>query len=147
MSETILLVEDSEDDVLFMQRALLVTGFTCSLQVAKDGQMALDYLSGVNEYADRKTYPLPALVLLDLNLPQVLGLDVLKWIRTRTDLQTLPILVLTSSGDRSDLERAYRLGANSYMVKPSDTDQLDGLVKCVVDYWFKYAISPYRLTP
>lgn len=142
MSETVLLVEDSEDDVLFMQRALIAAGFKNPPQVAKDGQVALDYLAGSGIYTDRKQYPIPSLVLLDLKLPHVLGLDVLKWIRSRPELQTLPVVVLTSSGERSDLERAYRLGANSFMVKPSDTDDLDGLAKCVVDYWFKYNILP-----
>lgn len=142
MSDTILLVEDSEDDVLFMQRALVSAGYKHPLQVAPDGQSALDYLGGVKQYADRKTYPLPSLVLLDLKLPHVLGLDVLKWIRSRPELQTLPVVVLTSSGERSDLERAYRLGANCFMVKPSDTDDLDGLAKCLVDYWFKFSILP-----
>src|SRR4051812_33558569 len=105
MSETILLVEDSEDDVLFMQRALLSAGFKQPLQVAPDGRIALEYLGGAKQFADRKTYPIPSLVLLDLKLPHVLGLDVLKWIRSQPDLQTLPVVVLTSSGERSDLER------------------------------------------
>jgi CheY-like chemotaxis protein len=80
------------------------------------------------------------LVLLDLKLPHVLGLDVLKWIRLRPELQNLPVIVLTSSGERSDLDRAYRLGANAFMVKPSDADDLLGLAKCVTDFWFKYSI-------
>jgi CheY-like chemotaxis protein len=142
MSGAILLVEDSEDDVFFMERAMKAAGFRGDIHVAKDGQVALDYLGGTGGYADRKTHPLPSLVLLDLKLPHVLGLDVLKWIRTRPELQALPVVVLTSSGERSDLERAYRLGANSFMVKPSDTDDLGGLAKCVTDYWFRYCIIP-----
>ncbi len=140
--ETILLVEDSEDDVLFMERALKAAGSRAMLRVAKDGQLALDYLAGAKGYIDRELHPLPSVVLLDLKLPYVLGLDVLKWIRSQPEHLTLPVVVLTSSGERSDLERAYRLGANSYMVKPSDTDDLDGLAKCFVDYWFKYNILP-----
>jgi CheY-like chemotaxis protein len=141
MNETILLVEDSTDDVFFMERAMKAAGFATPLQVAKDGQVALDYLGGVKEYADREKFPLPSLVLLDLKLPQVLGLDVLKWIRSRPDLQVLPVVVLTSSGERSDLERAYRLGANSFMVKPSP-DDLPGLATCLASYWFKYNLIP-----
>jgi DNA-binding response OmpR family regulator len=142
MTETILLVEDSEDDVFFMDRAMKSAGFKSKLQVAKDGQVALDYLGGSGAYANRELHPLPSLVLLDLKLPRVLGLDVLKWIRSQADLQTVPVVVLTSSGERSDLERAYRLGANAFMVKPSDADELVGLTKCLGEYWFKYSILP-----
>jgi CheY-like chemotaxis protein len=141
MTDTILLIEDSRDDVFFMERALKAAGFTKPPQVAKDGQMAVDYLAGVNEYADRQKFPLPSLVLLDLKLPQILGLDVLKWIRSRPELQALPVVVLTSSGERSDLERAYRLGANSFMVKPSP-DDLPALAKCLGEYWFKFNLIP-----
>ncbi|HEY3755834.1 MAG TPA: response regulator [Opitutaceae bacterium] len=140
MTDTILLVEDSEDDVFFMERALASTAFRGKFSVAKDGQMALDYLEGTGQFADRKAHPIPSLVLLDLKLPHVLGLDVLKWIRLRPELQNLPVIVLTSSGERSDLDRAYRLGANAFMVKPSDADDLLGLAKCVTDFWFKYSI-------
>jgi CheY-like chemotaxis protein len=142
MIETILLVEDSEDDVFFMQRAIRLSEVKISLQIVRDGQAAVDYLSGLREYADRRTYPLPSLVLLDLKLPKMLGLDVLRWIRSQPELQTTPVVVLTSSGERSDLERGYRLGANSFMVKPSNADDLLGLAKCLSDYWFKYNILP-----
>jgi CheY-like chemotaxis protein len=141
MNETILLVEDSTDDVFFMERAMKAAGLRTPLQVAKDGQVALDYLAGTGDYSDREKYPMPIVVLLDLKLPHVLGLDVLKWIRTRPDLQTLPVIVLTSSGERSDLDRAYRLGANSFMVKPSP-DDLDALAKCFAEYWFKFNLIP-----
>ncbi len=141
MNDIILLVEDSADDVFFMKRALKTAGFTTPPQVAKDGQMALDYLEGANGFADREKFPLPSLVLLDLKLPQVLGLDVLKWIRSRPAFQVLPVIVLTSSGERSDLDRAYRLGANSFMVKPTP-DDLPALTKCLADYWFRFNLIP-----
>jgi CheY-like chemotaxis protein len=142
MTDTILLIEDSEDDVFFMERALKLAGGKTSLKVAKDGQMAVDYLGGAREYADRKEYPLPSLVLLDLKLPKVPGLEVLRWIRSKPELQTMPVIILTSSGERADLERGYRLGANSFMVKPSEADDLLGLAKCLSDYWFKYNVLP-----
>jgi CheY-like chemotaxis protein len=137
MNDLILLVEDSPDDVFFMERAMKEAGFHTPLQIAEDGQVALDYLTGANVYADRHKYPLPSLVLLDLKLPRILGLDVLRTIRARAELATLPVVILTSSGERSDLERAYRLGANSFMVKPSP-DDLPDLAKCLAQYWFKY---------
>ena len=142
MIDTILLVEDSEDDVFFMERALKLAGGKIGLKVAKDGQLAVDYLSGVREFADRKEYPQPSMVLLDLKLPRVPGLEVLRWIRSRPELQTTPVIILTSSGERADLERGYRLGANSFMVKPSESDDLLGLAKCLTEYWFKYSVLP-----
>ena len=98
MSDTILLVEDSADDVFFMERAMKTAKFSATLKVAKDGQVALDYLGGKGEFADREKFPMPCLVLLDLKLPHVLGLDILKWIRNQPALQGLPVVVLSSSG-------------------------------------------------
>jgi CheY-like chemotaxis protein len=141
IAATILLVEDCADDAFFMQRALKAAGLKSPLQVVQHGQMALDYLAGTGNYADRDKYPFPSLVLLDLKLPYVLGLDVLKWIRSRNHLQLLPVVVLTASGERSDLERAYRAGANSFMVKPS-ADDLDAFARCIVDYWFTHSLLP-----
>lgn len=142
MSDPILLVEDSEDDVLFLLRAFKKAGITNPIQVAKDGQEALDYLGRAGQYQNGQKFPLPCLVLLDLKLPHVLGLDVLKWMRMQSQLQTLPVSILTSSSQTVDLERAYRLGANSYLVKPSSPDQLDALVRCLGDYWLKYNLLP-----
>jgi DNA-binding response OmpR family regulator len=142
MTRTILLVKDSEDDVLFIRRALKLTGANLSHQIAPDGQVAIDYMSGAGEYADRKKFPLPVMVLLDLKLPRVLGLDVLKWIRARREFGNIPVIIMTASGERADWERGYRLGANSYMIKPSSIDELMGLAKCLTDYWFKYSTLP-----
>jgi DNA-binding response OmpR family regulator len=146
MNETVLLVEDSEDDVFFMVRAMKNAQFKGSIQVAKNGQVALDYLGGKDDYKDRSKYPSPRLVLLDLKLPHVLGLDVLKWIRGNDSYQTLPVVILSSSGERTDLEKAYRMGANSFLVKPSDSDDLQGLANCLKDYWFKYNLLPKHST-
>jgi CheY-like chemotaxis protein len=142
MSDTILLVEDSTDDVFFLKRAFRRAEIKNPIQVVKDGRQALDYLSGTSEFTDRLNFPLPGLVLLDLKLPYVLGLDVLKWIRSQPELQILPVIVFTSSSERSDLDRAYRAGANSFMVKPSDAEHLLGLAKCFGEYWLRYNLLP-----
>ena len=142
MSDTILLVEDSPDDVFFLQRAFKRAEIKNPIQVAADGQQALDYLSGKGEFADRQKFPLPHLVLLDLKLPYVLGLDVLRWIRAQPKLQTTPVIILTSSSERSDLDRAYCLGANSFIVKPSDGERLFSFAKSFAEYWLKHNVSP-----
>ncbi len=142
MSNTILLVEDNEDDVLFLRRALKMAGVPHPLQVVEDGRKAIDYLEGTGDYANRAEFPLPCLVLLDLKLPRIMGLDVLKWIREQPGLEPLPIIVLTSSQEPSDIQRAYRLGANSYLVKPSSTDKLVDLVKSFSDYWLRHNTPP-----
>jgi CheY-like chemotaxis protein len=133
--KTILLVEDNEDDVFFMERAKAEASVRNPMHVARNGQEAVDYLEGNGKYADRNQYPLPFLVLLDLKLPFMPGLDVLKWIREHPQLKTMLVVVLTSSKADSDIDSAYRLGANSYLVKPPTPVLLTDIVKSLGDYW------------
>jgi len=142
MGDTLLLVEDAEDDVLFMKRALKKAGITNPLQVVGDGQEAIDYLAGKGRFAERRQHPLPLLVLLDLKLPQVPGLDVLKWIREHDRLEPLPVIVLTSSRESQDIDEAYRRGANAYLVKPNNSDQLLEMVKGLEEFWLKLNQPP-----
>ena len=136
-TQTILLVEDEENDVVFMAMALEKAGLTHAFQVAEDGQEAIDYLSGKGEFADRARFPLPAVVLLDLKLPRIMGMDVLKWIRDQPGLDTVVVIMLTSSQQRSDIQRACALGANSYLVKPSNPAGLEEIVALVKRYWLQ----------
>jgi CheY-like chemotaxis protein len=138
----ILLVEDDDDAVLLMQRALRRAGIGTDLHVADDGGAAIDYLAGQGPYADRARWPLPALVLLDLNLPRRSGLEVLAWVRTQPGLRRLPVVVLTTSREPHDVERAYDLGANSYLVKPSGLSDLVHLVQLVERYWLALNEAP-----
>jgi CheY-like chemotaxis protein len=112
----ILLVEDSEDDVFFMQRALRQAGVHNPLHVVRNGQEAIDYLSGQNDFSDREQHPLPDLVFLDLKMPGTNGFDVLKWIREQP--LSIPVVVLTSSSEEIDRQRAQELGADCYLLKP-----------------------------
>jgi len=139
---TILLVEDNEDDVFLMKRALKSAGIVNPLCVAEDGQKAIDYLQGTGEFANRTTYPLPALIFLDLKLPFVRGLDVLAWLRRDDRFKTIIVVVLTSSEEPSDLSNAYKLGANSYLVKPPTPQQLEELAKAFKLYWLEYNKIP-----
>ncbi len=140
--KTILLVEDTEDDVFFLKRALRDSGIKNPLQVVVDGQQALDYLDGKKHYADREKYPLPFLILLDLKLPYVMGLDVLKWIRERPAFETVLVVVLTSSQEDSDITATYRLGGNSYLIKPPNREKLLELVKSLGEYWIRHNEIP-----
>jgi CheY-like chemotaxis protein len=126
---TILLVEDNDDDVFLMQRALKEARIQMPLHVALDGQEALDYFTGLGRYSDRARYPIPALVFLDLKLPYVHGFEVLTWIRRQDSLSTLPVVILTSSPEERDRQKAKELGAQEYLVKPPTGSMLTRTLK------------------
>lgn len=133
----ILLVEDDENDVTFMRLALKKAGIAGALQHAEDGEQAIDYLRGEGVFADRSQYPLPALIFLDLKLPRVMGMDVLRWIRDQPCFDMLAVIILTSSQQRTDIRMASSLRANSYLVKPSNPLQLQEMVSLVERYWLR----------
>lgn len=137
MNRTILLVEDDANDVFFMKRAMKLAGMLNPLQVVSDGRQAIHYLGGTGEHSDRAQFPLPCLVLLDLKLPHVMGLDVLKWMREQPELKTVIVLVFTSSKLPPDISKAYFLGANSYLVKPSSPEELPEMVRMIKQYWLE----------
>src|SRR6478672_5549756 len=110
----LLLVEDDENDVLFLQRAFKQAGIENPLDVVRDGQEAIDYLSATDLYADRAGHPLPCLIILDLKLPHRTGMEVLKWMRTQPELQCVPVIVHSGSAQESDVDKLYRLGANAF---------------------------------
>lgn len=123
-TKTILLVEDDEDDAFFMRRALTKAEITMPLHIAVNGQEALDYLGGVGKFGDRAQFPAPAIVFLDLKLPCVHGFEVLKWIRSQPSFNELPVIVLTSSPEPRDREKALQLGATAYLVKPPTREMM-----------------------
>ena len=136
MSEAILLVEDDANDELFMTKSLKKVGLTCPICVARDGREALDFLSGTGKFADRHAYPFPYLVLLDLKLPRVMGLEVLKWLRARPEFDSTIVLVLSASPMPEDVQGAYRLHANGYLVKPTEPEKLELMAQAIKDFWF-----------
>jgi CheY-like chemotaxis protein len=138
----VLLVEDSADDVLLMQRAFKSTSISAPLVVLPGGAAAIDYLSGAGPYADRGAHPLPALMLLDLKMPRVSGFDVLEWLRGQPALKRLPVVVLTSSKQEEDVNRAYDLGVNSYIVKPSGLKQIADVAAQIESYWLRLNQRP-----
>jgi CheY-like chemotaxis protein len=146
MNGTLLIVEDEENDAFFLRDALHRAGILNPIQVVEDGRLALDYMSGSGKFADRKKYPLPSVIFLDLKLPQVNGLAILKWIREQPSLPSILVVVLTASRLDEDIERAYRLGANSYVVKPSSREKLVEILKDFGNWWFKHnEPPPYRV--
>jgi len=147
--ELILLVEDDSNDVLLLQRAFQKAGLRDALRVVRDGEEAIEYLSGHGPYADRDRHPLPFLVLLDLKMPGTDGFEVLQWARAEPDLKRLLIVVLTSSHLQSDVDRAYELGANSYLVKPVEFSEMVNLIQRFEAYWTelnRIPSSPQRPT-
>jgi CheY-like chemotaxis protein len=141
-SHTILIVEDNATDVMLIRRAFARLNIANPVQVVSDGDRAVAYLSGVDGYADRAQFPLPAFVLLDLKLPRRSGLEVLAWLRAQDDLRRLPVVMLTSSRQSGDVNRAYDLGANSYLVKPVEFDDLQQLLGTINTYWIDYNEKP-----
>ena len=137
MENKILHVEDNPDDVMLMSLAFSRAGVAAKLHVVNDGDEAIAALQNGALGGGA-----PACVLLDVKLPRVSGLEVLAWIRNQPNLKRLPVILLTSSSQTADINRAYDLGANSFLVKPPDLDSLTQLVKTVAHYWVQTNVRP-----
>ena len=124
MPKIILLVEDSEDDIFLMRRALKLARISNPLQVVCNGQQVIDYLDGNGAYADRKIYPLPSVIFMDIKLPHIHGFEVLAWMQQRPEFHDIVTIILTSSPGEKDQERAVELGASGYLVKPPNPKML-----------------------
>jgi DNA-binding response OmpR family regulator len=134
---TILHVEDDPNDVVLLDHACRKAGIDCEIKRVADGEEAIAYLMGKDEFADRGQFPLPQLILLDLKMPHLSGFDVLQWRRENDKIRTVPVVVLSSSNHDLDLVRAYELGVNSYLIKPVSFDSLVSIVKALSDYWLR----------
>ena len=136
----ILLAEDDENDIFLMGRAFDRAGLPNPLFVVRNGQQVIDYLAGTGDYAQRDKHPLPGLVLLDLKMPWMDGFDVLKWLRTHAQFDTLPVVVLTSSKLQIDVDKSRQFGVYDYRVKPHEFSDLvrllDDVRKCWLDERF-----------
>jgi len=138
----ILHVEDSEEDVFLLQYAFQRADIKTPVQVVEDGQQAIEYLAGIGKFADRQEFPLPCLVLLDLKLPHKMGLDVLEWIRQQPAVKSVVVIILSSSVHEGDLRRAYELGANAFLVKPSDSNTMAEMCKALNHFWLTFNRTP-----
>ena len=138
----ILLVEDNRMDVELTLDAFREARLMNKVQVASTGPAALDYLFGRGVYADRETYPLPNLILLDLKLPGIDGFEVLRQVKSTPVLKRLPVVILTSSKEEGDRALSYDSGANSYLVKPVSFEGFMGVVRQIEGYWLSLNVGP-----
>jgi len=141
-AQVILLVEDNPDDVVLAVRAFKKHSLVNKIVVVSDGVEALEYLHGKGEYKDRDCNDQPDIVIMDLNLPRLNGLDVLKEIRSDSRTNFIPVIMLTSSTEDNDVLSCYQSGANSYIHKPIDFEQFSNMSLQLVDYWFSVNITP-----
>ncbi len=131
-----------------MKRAFQRAAIGGRLEVVNDGEEVVSYLKGESPYDNRKTHPIPLLLLLDLKMPRRNGLEVLAWIRSQSGhVKRLPVVILTSSKQTSDVNRAYDLGANSYLVKPTNFEKLVEMVRNLETYWMAFSQKPELVLP
>jgi CheY-like chemotaxis protein len=136
----ILVAEDDPTDAYFFQRAFRRGGLPVALHFVRDGQEVIDYLNGTGPFADRAAHPLPQLVLLDLKMPRLNGFDVLERVRAQPGFKNLQMVIFSSSDEARDINRAYGLGANGYLVKPHSMDELTALVERFKKFWLEGAL-------
>jgi CheY-like chemotaxis protein len=134
----ILQVEDDENEVFLLRKVLEHAGIASALHAVTDGQVAIDYLDGKGEFADRQKYPLPSLVVTDLNLPRKNGLEVLQWIRDQPSLNKLEVVLFSGSALRKDMDRAYELGAKACLEKTSDPVKLKQIAQLFKEWWLDH---------
>ncbi|HLJ86798.1 MAG TPA: response regulator [Candidatus Angelobacter sp.] len=139
---TILLVEDEPTDARLLIMAFAKAQVQNPIKHLSNGDAALAYLQGINEYSDRKLHPLPILIILDLRLPGMSGLELLRWIRLQRSLRRIPVLVLTAEKEDQFMEAAYDAGANSYLLKSFQPEEIDRVVSLITNYWLGLNESP-----
>jgi CheY-like chemotaxis protein len=131
----ILIAEDDENDALILQQALRKVGFDNPFHISRNGADVMKYMKGEEPYSDRERYRFPRMLITDLKMPQVDGFELLTWLQNHPECNVIPRLVLSASQQEEDIQRAYKLGVNSYFVKPITFDGLVGILRIVFDYW------------
>ena len=133
--KVVLVLEDDENDRFFLERAFKDNNFNGQLLVLENGQAGIDYMSGNVPYEDRQKYPLPDLVITDLKMPRVSGIEFLRWMKEHADFKMIPVIVLSASGQERDVKEAYCHGANAYLTKPSVPEERRELVHQLLGFW------------
>ncbi len=141
-AKLILVAEDQEDEAILIRRAFEKAGVINPIHIVRNGEDVLAYLKGEGPYSNRDEYPLPQLLLLDLKMPKMDGFEVLQWVRQQPGLAALRIVVLTCSQDIRDVNKAYKLGANSFLVKPVDFKNFAELANSLQGYWLWLNVDP-----
>src|SRR5262249_10256931 len=138
----VLLAEDDDNDVILLETAFRAADISNPLRVTRDGQDAIDYLSGAGKFSDRIGNPLPCLIILDLKMPRRTGIEVLEWLRGCQGLKRIPTVFLSSSAHAYDVERAYELGANGFLVKPASVKARADLARAIKSFWLDFNLPP-----
>jgi CheY-like chemotaxis protein len=141
----ILQVEDDEHDVFFLAHAFKQAEIANPIKVVYDGKEAIDYLSSTGDLPQRSRYPLPCLIILDLKLPRITGMEVLAWLRQESGLPPIPVIVFSSSAHRHDVQRAFALGANAFVSKPGSVAERVRFAKAVKEFWLHFNEVPEYL--
>jgi CheY-like chemotaxis protein len=131
----ILIAEDDENDAIILQQALRKVGFTNPFHFCRDGTEVVSYLRREGIYADRDAFPFPRILITDLKMPKMNGIEVLKWLHSHPECNLIPKIVLTASKQAADIKAAYQWGANSYLVKPAGYQRLTEILRIFFDYW------------
>jgi CheY-like chemotaxis protein len=140
---SVLLVEDDLNDIFLVKRAFKMAHLSNPLQVVTDGQEAINYLKGETKYADRTIFPFPKLIVMDIKMPRRTGFEVLDWVKGHGGmLRRIPVVIVSSSDNPSDINRAYELGANAYMVKPVNFKDVEHLFESITQYWGLQCAKP-----
>jgi CheY-like chemotaxis protein len=142
---TILMADDDEDDSMLIREALAITQLPVNLQTVSDGEELMDYLYHRGQYSDNRLAPRPGLILLDLNMPRKDGLEALKEIKSNIDLRPIPVIILTTSNAEENINHTYKLGANSYIVKPMTFSALVEMIKTLGKYWLEIVELPLTI--
>lgn len=137
-STLILHIENDPDDVFLTQRAFKKTGFDCTINAVENGEQGVAYLRGERRFSNREDYPLPAVILLDWNMPLMSGAAFLRWLRSEINVKRVPVVVLTSSTNDADMREAYELGANGFIVKPGSQEAFLGMARAFAQYWLQW---------
>ena len=140
--KVLLFADDSADDRFFIKNACAEAGIASAIVMVDDGEQVVKYLEGQGAYADRPKHPLPGLIVLDLKMPRMTGLETLAWIRGRAAFRCLPVLILSASISPGDIRRAYELGANGFLAKPSTAQELAELMRALKAFWLRFNEYP-----
>ena len=138
----VLIAEDNENDIAMLQRAFRQASITAPIQYVFNGEQTISYLKGEGRFARREEFPLPDLLLLDLKMPRKSGFEVLEWLRTQPSLSHLRVVVLTTSAELRDVNRAYALGAASFLTKPLDFVEFKDTIQAMYNYWSAFNRKP-----